>query len=187
MQLAELHERAAETCGVLIGRITDEQWLLPTPCDDWNVRQLVNHIVYENLWVEPLLEGKTIDEVGDQFEGDVLGNDVIAAYEASAKSAATAAFRPSALEALVAVSYGPIPGSVFVGHRLLDLVVHGWDIAEATKQDTNIEYELADAVLEIVESERDMIASSGMFGTPLPAGPDADSQTRLLADLGRQG
>lgn len=187
MQLAELHERAAETCGRIIGRITEDQWGQPTPCSDWNVRQLVNHIVSENYWVEPLLEGKTIEEVDDRFDGDVLENDPIGAYEASAKSATTAAFRPGALDAPVAVSYGPIPGAVYVGHRLVDLVVHGWDVAEATKQDTNIEYELADAVLEIVEKEQDELQASGAFGTPIQVGPDADAQTRLLAILGRRG
>ena len=187
MQLAELHERAAETCGAIIGRISADQWDQPTPCSEWNVRQLVNHIVSENYWVEPLLEGKTIDEIGTQFDGDVLESDPLAAYEASAKSATTAAFRPGALVAPVAVSYGPIPGSEYIAHRLVDLVVHGWDVAEATKQDTNIEYDLADAVLEIIEPQQADLAASGVFGSPIQTSPDADSQTKLLGLLGRRG
>ena len=67
------------------GGISPEQLDGSTPCDDYDVRGLLNHIVSGNLWVEPLVAGKTIDEVGDRYDGDVLGDDASAAYDASAR------------------------------------------------------------------------------------------------------
>src|SRR6266508_2731945 len=70
-----LHARALERYGQLVQAIRDDQWNHPTPCTEWDVRVLVNHLVSENLWMPPLLEGKTIADVGDSLDGDLLGDD----------------------------------------------------------------------------------------------------------------
>ncbi|MDQ1438861.1 MAG: hypothetical protein QOK43_2490 [Acidimicrobiaceae bacterium] len=149
------------------------------------MRALLNHIVAENLWVPPLVQGQSIADVGDRFDGDVLGDDPLGAYRASARAADAAFAAPGAMEAPIGVSYGPIPGEGFARHRLLDVVVHGWDLAKATGQDTAMDPDLADACWEIVDGEREMIVDTPYFGKPLDVGDDADTQTRLLALLGR--
>jgi uncharacterized protein (TIGR03086 family) len=184
--LPSLHRRAGDATGTVIARIGEEQWHLPTPCDEWDVRQLVNHLASENLWVRPLVDGKTIDEVGDAFAGDVLGDDPLGAYRRSVAEADQAFAEAGAMERPVAVSYGPVPGAVFAGHRLVDLVVHGWDLAVATGQDRDLDPELVEACLADVEPQAEMLASSGYFGTPQAVPDDADAQTRLLALLGRR-
>ena len=75
MDVPELHRRSIDAFGARLHAVKDDQWGLPTPCQDWNVRTLVNHIVSENLWTAPLFSGQTIAEVGDRFEGDLLGED----------------------------------------------------------------------------------------------------------------
>jgi uncharacterized protein (TIGR03086 family) len=92
-----------------------------------------------------------------------------------------------AMDRPVAVSYGPVPGSVYAGHRLIDVLVHGWDLAKGTGQDATLDPELVDACWEVVEPQLDMLAGSGAFGTTVEVGPDASPQTRLLAALGREG
>ena len=61
---------------------------------DWDVRALVNHLVGEQLWAEPMLTGKTIEEVGDQYSGDLLGDDPASIWREAAKASATAFKRP---------------------------------------------------------------------------------------------
>jgi len=61
--------------GACVAAIENDQWLDPTPCAEWSVRELVNHVVAEELWAAPLLRGATVLEVGSQFDGDVLGED----------------------------------------------------------------------------------------------------------------
>src|SRR5689334_15822622 len=84
---------------------TDEQWKAPTPCSDWDVRTLVNHVVGELLWVPPLLEGRTIAEVGDRFDGDVLGDDPAAVATDAARALQAAASEPGAQERTVHLSF----------------------------------------------------------------------------------
>src|SRR2546421_10041588 len=77
----ELHARAVEEFGRRVDRIGPDQWDLPTPCREWTVRDLVDHLVYEQVWVPPLLAGATIEEGGDQDEGDPLGAGPPGAWE----------------------------------------------------------------------------------------------------------
>src|SRR5829696_6235060 len=87
---AALHRRAVEEFDARVRAVGDDQWELPTPCSDWNVRQLVNHLVYENRWTVPLMGGSTIAEVGDRYEGDLLGDDPKGAWAESSAEAVAA-------------------------------------------------------------------------------------------------
>jgi uncharacterized protein (TIGR03086 family) len=185
MNLPQIHERALSATGKVVDGVRGDQMELPTPCDGWSVRELLNHIVGGNYWAAELAGGKTIAEVGDRLDGDTLGDDPQGAYRESAQQAAAAFNAPGAMDAPCAVSYGPVPGSVYCGHRILDVVIHGWDLAKATGQDTTIDPELVDAIAAIVAPQIDMLAGSGLFGSTVGIPSDADAQTRLLAQLGR--
>jgi uncharacterized protein (TIGR03086 family) len=184
--LPEFHDRALRATAALVAGTTADQMHLATPCDDWDVRRLLTHVVAGNLWVGELVDGKTIDEVGDRFDGDVLGDDPHGAYDRSAAAAGAAFKAEGAMDRPVAVSYGPVPGSIYCGHRFLDVLVHGWDLAKATGQSTALDDELARACLEVVEPQADLLKGSGMFHSDVVAPDGADAQTRLLALLGRQ-
>ncbi|HLI74395.1 MAG TPA: TIGR03086 family metal-binding protein [Acidimicrobiales bacterium] len=184
--LTALHRRALDTTGRTLAAIHPGQWDEPTPCEGWNVRALANHVVSGNLWAAELASGKTIDEVGDRFDGDVLGPDPAVAYQASAAAAAAAFEAPGALDAPCAVSYGPVPGSVYLGHRFVDVLIHGWDLAVATGQDPTLDPDLVAACAAVVEPQAEMLAASGMFGDGARAPDDADPMTRLLMTLGRR-
>jgi uncharacterized protein (TIGR03086 family) len=91
------------------------------------------------------------------------------------------------MEAPCAVSYGPVPGEVYCGHRFVDVLIHGWDVASSTGQDTTLDPELVEACFEVIEPQLDMLVGSGMFGTRLDVPDGAGRQTELLAVLGRRG
>src|SRR3989442_15551052 len=90
----ELYRRALERFGQHVHTVRDDQWHGPTPCTEWDVRVLVNHLVSEGLWMPPLLEGKKIADVGDRLDGDLLGGDPKSAGRQSAKEAAAAGRAP---------------------------------------------------------------------------------------------
>lgn len=75
MELVTLHRCAVQHWVARVAAVRSDQWGGPTPCEQWSVRDLVNHVVAEELWAPPLLSGKTIQEVGSQFDADVLGAD----------------------------------------------------------------------------------------------------------------
>jgi len=185
--LPDLHARALDAARPSIAGVTGDQWNRDSVNDGWDVRTLVNHVVSGNLWVPELVGGKTIEAVGDRLDGDVLGDDPLAAYDASAELAAAAFKADGAMERLVAVSYGAVPGEVYCGHRFIDVLIHGWDVAESTGQDTNLPEELVQACWEVVEPQLSDLGGSGAYGTQVELPEGADLQTKLLAALGRRG
>lgn len=186
VDLPEVHAQALERSRVFVAGIGTGQLDEVSVDEEWSVRELLNHVVSGNLWVPELVGGKTIDEVGTRLDGDQLGADPLAAYNASAEVAAAAFREAGAMDRLVAVSYGPVPGSVYCGHRFIDVLIHGWDLAASTGQDTTLDPDLVEACLEVVEPQKDDLAASGAFGSDVEVGPDADRQTVLLAMLGRR-
>lgn len=186
LDLPELHARALDATGRLVAAVRPDQLGNDTPCEGWDVRTLLNHVVGGNWWAQELAAGKTIDEVGDRLDGDTLGDDPAAAYDASAAAAAAAFRAPGAMEAPCAVSYGPVPGAIYAGHRFIDVLIHGWDLAKGTGQDTTLDPELVDACWTVVEPQAELLAGSGAFDTDVAAPDGADPQTRLLAALGRR-
>lgn len=183
--IAQLHRRALDGARATLAGVRSDQWEAPTPNAEWDVQALVHHVVYGNWWAAELASGRTIDEVGDRFEGELLGDEPVAAYDASAEAAASAFEAPGALDAPAAVSYGPVPGSVYAGHRFMDVLLHGWDLAVATGQDRTLDPELVAACLELLEPQAEIFRSAGAFGPAAEVTEGADPQTRLLALTGR--
>lgn len=185
--IAELHAQALDATGRIVAGIPPGRWHADTPCQSWDVRALLNHVVAGNLWAAELAAGGTIEGAGDRLDGDVLGQDPAGSFAASAAVAAAVFRKPGALDAPCAVSYGPVPGSVYAGHRFIDVFVHGWDLAAASGQDTTLDPGLMEACREIIEPQLELFRGPGAIGEALPVPPGASAQTRFLAALGRRG
>jgi uncharacterized protein (TIGR03086 family) len=183
--VADWHTRALDATGRIVAAIAADRWQAATPCPEWDVHGLVNHLVSGNLWAAELGAGATIEEVGQRFDGDRLGADPAEAYAASASAASDVFHRPGALDAPCAVSYGPVPGSAYAGHRLIDVLIHGWDLATATGQDATLGDDLIEACRQITEPQAELLRASGAFAKEVAVPPDATAQARLLALLGR--
>lgn len=111
------------------------------------MRDLVNHLTGEQLWVPELLMGATISEVGGRFDGDVLGDDPVAAWTAAADAAREAFAVPGATELVVHLSFGDVPGQYYLDQLTTDAVVHSWDLAEGIGRGTRLPEELVDFAL----------------------------------------
>ena len=182
----ELYVQAMARTSAIIDRIRADQWQDRTPCTEWTVRQVTNHIVGENLWACELFEGRTIAEVGDRLDGDLAGDDPAAAYRASVDRASRTVSAPGAMDTVCHLSFGDYSGGDYAGQLFVDALVHGWDLAKATRQDTRLDPRLVEACLPIAEQIASLFRGVGAFGEPVPVGADADPQTRLLALVGRR-
>ncbi|MFD8706326.1 TIGR03086 family metal-binding protein [Kitasatospora sp. NPDC059648] len=182
--VVEQIERAAATTGVLIAGIGAEQWKLPTPCADWDVTALVNHLVGGiNLYVG----GSTGVDPGKAHEDDWLGDDPVAAYRSAAAADLAAWRRPGALDRSVTIPLGELPGEFAATVHLTELAVHGADIAVATGQEHLLDTELLEGLLAAIrELGVDPYRAPGIFGPEAPVAEDAPVHQRLLAHLGRQ-
>jgi uncharacterized protein (TIGR03086 family) len=182
--LKELHRRNLERFGRHVHAVGDGQWHGPTPCSEWDVRMLVNHLVSESLWMPPLLEGRTIADVGARLDGDLLGEDPAFAWEAAEKEA-SAAVEGADLGASVHVSYGDIPADRYIFDVMSDLAIHGWDLARAIGADESLDPDTVDVLFEQFAPKEKELKASGVYGSTIEPPPGADKQTRLLAIFGR--
>jgi uncharacterized protein (TIGR03086 family) len=89
------------------------------------------------------------------------------------------------LDAQCAVFYGPVPGSVCAGHRVVGVFIHGWDLATATGQDTTLDPGLVQACQEVIEPQLEAFRGAGALTGPLPIPLGASAQAHFLAMLGR--
>jgi uncharacterized protein (TIGR03086 family) len=187
--LVELHGRCGRRFAALVAGVGSGQWRDGTPCSEWDVRTLVQHLLSEQRWVPPLFDGLTIDEVGDRFEGDLMGDNASAwpgLLASAIEQAHAAVARPGALERTVHLSFGDAPGQEYVIQLTADLAIHAWDLARATGQDEALDPDAVALLLPWTEANADLVAGSGVFGSRIDIGPDAPDDVRLLGLLGRR-
>lgn len=183
-ELLTLHRVNADHFTALVEAV-GERWSEPTPCTGWSVRDLVNHVTSEQLWAPELLAGRTIAEVGDTFDGDVLGDSPVASWRA-AIAAATAAFaQPDVSERAVELSSGPRPAHEYLDEMVTDLAIHGWDLASALHLDETIDPQTTDRLLIEWTGRADELGPP-LYAAALPTTESDDPQTRLLAIFGRR-
>ena len=184
MDLIDLHSRTVQNWQRTLEGVGADQWDQPTPCTDWDVRALVNHVVGEDLWTQPLMSGKTIAEVGDQFDGDLLGNDPVSRGSAAGTEATEAAAKHLPEGGMVNVSWGQIPAEEYVWQLTSDHLIHAWGLAAATGQSRDLDPELVAAVAQWFAPNEDMVRAAGVIKERQDL--SGDPQTDLLAGYGRR-
>ncbi len=180
---------ALEDAGGLVAAVAPDQWDRPTPCTDWTVRQLVNHLVGGNRIFARVLRGEQLpppEELHRAAGQDHLGDDPAAAFRASADEMLAAFEGPEVLQQTHTVPAGTMPGAAVVHLRIVETLVHGWDLARAIGRpapfpDAMVEPELAasrELLGRLPEGRRP-------FAPPQPVADDAPAIDRLAALLGR--
>ena len=160
----------------------------PTPCTDWDVRALLNHIL-GTLSLGAGLLGDTPPAVhmspGDVPDVDLVGDDLVTAYRAGVEGLLAAA-GGDALSRSHVTPLGEMPGEILGGFATLDIAVHGWDLAKATAQDTTLEPRLAEAVLDFARQTITDANRAPRIGPELTASRGASVTDQLVAFLGRR-
>jgi uncharacterized protein (TIGR03086 family) len=183
-ELGQLLDLTAE----LVDGVRDDQWAEPTPCTDWTVRQLVNHLVGGNRLFAAILRRELTLEPGapPRPPTDNLGDDPPAAFRAAASAVLDAFRQPGVMEQAFTVPLGTVPGAVALHLRKTELLVHGWDLARATGQPLRFPEQLAQQELEFSRASLGSIPPDRTPFAPPTSVPDtAPAIDRLAALLGR--
>ena len=184
-QVPELFARAVEANRQRVSALRPEQWQDPTPCDEWDMRALVNHLAGENRWIAAMFSGKIIEEVGNSLDGDLLGDDPTRAFTQSAEAARAAVSSTAALDVTYRLSFGEFSGWEYATQLFLDHTVHGWDIAKGAGQEATLDPELVEASIPVAEEIVGFVGEGSVYGYRQPVGPNAPLQEALLAIVGR--
>ena len=185
-RIQELYLTAIAGTQRIVENIQSGLWENPTPCTEWNLRVLVNHLIGENAWVAELFAGKTIAEVGGRLDGDLTGNDPIKAYMDTVGPARAAVAAPGAMEFICHLGGGDAPGSRYAAELFIDTLIHGWDIAKGSGQEPTMDPESAGACYQMVAPIEKLLRESGAYGSDVPVADNAGVQTKLLAVVGRR-
>jgi len=183
-EIHELHRRAGESLAGTARRVGEAHWHRPTPCAEWDVRDLLHHIAWSNLWVAPLVDGKDLAQVGPTLEGDVLGDDPVGATLRSIEEASEGFAKGR--DRIVQLSRGPAPASEYCFERMNDLVVHNWDLARAVGVEVALDPECMEVALQGFRPLEGRLRAVGALGPDVDVPEDADLQTRYLAFFGRR-
>ncbi|WP_285481683.1 TIGR03086 family metal-binding protein [Amycolatopsis sp. NBRC 101858] len=166
--------------------VPPDGWHAPTPCTEWDIRALVNHMTRGNLNYVGLLRGATREEFLAARDDDALGDDPVAAFTASVRACAAAFAETGALDRVVDYPLGKLTGRRALAVRTADSTVHTWDLARALGADDALDPGL---VAWIDESYDDIFAGLALnprvFADAPPTAPGASRQDRLLTRFGR--
>jgi uncharacterized protein (TIGR03086 family) len=174
--------RAFDAVGALIAGVHPDQWSAPTPCTDWTVRRLVDHMIGMNRVMTALLVNAPIPR-RPTFGADE--EDPVGAYRDTAASLLLAFARPGALEREYSGPLGSASGADRLQIRLYDLLAHGWDLAQATGQLADLPDDLAEQSLAFVRTQLTEQDRPGRFAPAEGVPDDASALERLVAFLGR--
>ena len=130
------HQRAQDTFAHVLVTVTPDQLSSPTPCPEWDVKALVDHVIAGNQRVVERAGGH-VAPLPEVLDGT---------HRASAKAAQEVFAEPQALTRTYQLPIGELPGAAFIELRTSDLLVHAWDLAIATGQPTDLDPELAEYV-----------------------------------------
>lgn len=187
-------EQAARCVQSIMSGIRQAQADDATPCTEWNVRQVMNHIIGGAEVLAGSLEGNIPQGVGgvspnSSYSGETDVSRLAQAYAGETARAAAAARRPGAMNAST-------PGGMMTAHQFLvamatDHIIHGWDLARATGQDDTLDADVVQVAYGMMTSPEgsmfvEMGRQMGFVGPAVGVSDDASIQDKLLAHMGRR-
>ncbi|GAB2567220.1 TIGR03086 family metal-binding protein [Nocardia heshunensis] len=180
----DLLERAVAQLGDVIAAVTPDQAALPTPCDDWPVRRLLDHIVGQIL---PAFLIAARGEMPDwSAPPEPLGENWGEEYRTRA-AALLAEWRAADPERLVPGMGGPSPPRGRADQQIAEFTVHAWDLTRATGQGRTLDPDLAEHALawskQLLKPE--FRGPGRAFGHEVPIAADAPIYDRMAAWFGR--
>ncbi len=121
--MANLLTMAVDSCLNTVTGVGNNTWD-KIAIGEWTTRDVVNHVTYEALWAKDLFEGKTIEQVGDAYEGDVVGDDPLGAFQSSVAAMKSVVSQPGSMARTTYISSGPTPGSEYAMQLFQDFLIH---------------------------------------------------------------
>lgn len=190
-EIRELQRLALDDFGARLRTVEGTAWDAPTPWRGATVREVVNHVVAAQLWVPPLLAGASAAELGARFDGDMLGERPLRAWDGAGRAAYVAFGTLASMCRTVVLPDGSAPAGEYLWQLVADLAVHSWDVARALGAAGAPDPLVAVAVHDRYRDRMPRATAPAMAGEfsvsriGPSARPSADPAARLTALFGR--
>ncbi len=179
-----LLERANALAQRVIAAVPAGGFAAQSPCEDWTVRDAVNHLVQGNAWAAQNLRAG--GQAVPRPRGDLTGDDPARAFADSAAEEMSAFREPGALGRMLHLPFGTMPGAAFAGVRAIDVLSHVWDIARGSGQPTaELDPELYAVALTAARQTMRFDRAGSPFKPETPISPNAAPADQLAAFMGR--
>lgn len=176
-----LHRRAGDMASDVIACVRLDQIEHATPCTEWDVRALIDHVVDGNLRFAAMVAGEPGPDGGE----DVLAGDPLASFQSSFSRLCEAFDHPGFLGQAFPTPLGEGSGALLVEMRVVELTIHTWDIAAAIGRPRDLDPELVDFAGSVLRSRPIPRGVGGPFAPERPCPPGAADADRLAAFAGR--
>ena len=169
----------------VLARVAPGRWDAPSPCSGWRAADVAGHVIGNLRAVEAYATAHEEAENGADPRS-AAGGDLLAAWRA-ARTDMMAALDPVALARPVPLPWGgSMPLGGFLVRYPMEILVHTWDLAQATGQAAALDPDLVRDALEPARQFAPIARMSGLIGPECAVAEDADDLTRLLAIFGRR-
>jgi uncharacterized protein (TIGR03086 family) len=175
-------ERSYDDLGALTAAVGPAELALPSPCEGWDVKAMLNHTLGAGWMFTLVNQGETVGEDA----GDVVGDDAAGAV-AKVRDANLASWRgPDAMEGERTYPFGTFPAPAALLINIGEIELHAWDLARATGQDEALDPEVVQMLWDFYASlPMDAYREHGAFGPEVAVPETAPLQDRLLGYIGR--
>jgi len=185
MDVKLLFEQCLVQTTEVMAQVKTSQFSGPTPDTEWDVRTLIAHMLYELSWVADTLAGKTVAEVGQKYDGDLIDTDLQKNWRVAADNALDAVAQVD-ITRTIHLSYGDFPAEHYIREQANDQLIHAWDLGSAIGVSVRFDPVVAEELYQAALPRKDELAASGLFAPAVSVPETADIQTKLLALLGRR-
>ena len=169
----DLYRRASDwTVSKVAGAV--DRLDAPTPCEEWDVRTLLNHMLETQQYFVKRARGEDASPPSPNVP-QLMSDDPVADFERARDDTLATFGQRGVIE-----KTGPSLGIAFT-----ETLLHGWDVAQATEQDATMPDGLAQAAYDMIHGRFTDEQRKGVFGPELPVPSTASPQERLLAYTGR--
>jgi uncharacterized protein (TIGR03086 family) len=177
--------QAQDVARGVLANVTSDQLELDTPCSDWSVADVIDHLVGAQNWAACGVRGVDMTDTG---AGSAQG-DFAATFDEAAADSLTAFAEDGALERTVNPGFGDMPAAALMGLATTDTFTHAWDLARATGQSTDLAPDLASILLaqaRMMIKDEFRSDEGRIFGPERTAPEGAPPADQLAAFLGRE-
>jgi uncharacterized protein (TIGR03086 family) len=182
MDAYERIERATAECGDAVKGVSADHLSNATPCSEFDVKSLLNHIIAGLGMLHTAATGGKATPPAD----NIVGDDPAAQYAEGREKLLSALKEPGVFDKTWSMPFGDMPGKMMAGIAFMEHLTHAWDVRKATGQPADLPEDLVKECLELVKPMDAMLRMPGVCGPAVEVGADASLTDQLVGYMGRQ-